>query len=201
MEMLLVLALIGVAASIVSFGAFKMLREQRFRSGVDLLIDKMQMAQEIMLVFKTDVNIVLDGRSGSEIKYRIESDRKLPREISSTLHLPETIPGIHSLSFEDARHGFQQGVVEIKFSANAMSTSKGTLVLATDSLKRRIDLPGYPYPIGTDVKDLQNDVYSHESERLYPHQIRENWMHKQQEKKNKKDHLESPKEDTSETSK
>lgn len=60
LEILIVLLILSVVAGLIGFNATKMMREQRFKSAVEWINDKIQTATNIMSVFNSDITLILE---------------------------------------------------------------------------------------------------------------------------------------------
>jgi type II secretory pathway pseudopilin PulG len=151
MEMLLVIGLVTIVASVVAINIRAALIEQRFRSEVAAIVNTLRLAQQLMLIAKIDVKVkfnVLPNDAG--IDYKLEFDDPLTpnwkKEIQRS-HPP--LKEIHRIGFNDA-----SGTVTLNFFSGGTVMSQGYLFLSTHenvaasgAMHSFICLPGYPHHI------------------------------------------------------
>lgn len=183
-EMLIVITLLAIAASVIGFNSAKMIREQHFRTGTEVILDKLQMAQNIMLIFKCETQVVLERKPGSGgLVCKIAVNKELPSGLEEAVNLSPVIPGIDSFFFEDEQRIRYEDKVALPFSSMHLRIPFGTLFLfGSKELKRDIYLPGYPSPIGSSTKNMLQETSVYESELLYPMEIRQDWLQRHQKK-------------------
>jgi hypothetical protein len=139
---MVVMALIAIAVGGISLPISKALKRERFERGVDQVIAKITLAQELMLDFHTDVKLTLKRDNGKWV-CDINTDRKLPREQERGVNHYAEIKGVEEITFE----GGSGENVEILFSGTLGVISPGTLTLLSQDHKARIVLKGYPSQI------------------------------------------------------
>lgn len=173
------LAILASFSGIVGWGLSKALREQHFRQEVDLLVDQIRLAQDIMLIFNSREVYVrfAEAKDGEGINYRLEFDQGLlPKALEkelSRVHAPLT--HIHYINLLGSDDG-QRGTLDLHFYSGGDVMSHGVLHLASarpgalGSLERYILLPGYPAPItSTEIKPDETQYFqSHEE---FKHQL------------------------------
>lgn len=150
-EILLVLTLLVVVAGVVSIATKRALDEQKFRSEVNLVVNKLRFAQDLMLVYKGDVEVHFE-----------EDANKLVDFWLTTQHLPEglwkrEIEHKHKLNFlilieHGLNHEAKPGQLHLMFKSNGSFMSRGFLRIAAKeqnagALVRYIVLNGYPHSI------------------------------------------------------
>lgn len=171
-EILIAIMIISLVGGIVGISITRALKEQRFRTEADLVIDTLRLAQNIMLILGTDVHFrvkTADNKMG--IEYYLDVEGGGPekwRRIIQRSHrlLKET----HGVSFKDLQpFPVIPGQLDIRFQSNGAMMSKGVLHLSTHenekdpgAMTMAICLKGYPHSIsGTLVKgdDIQCDIH------------------------------------------
>ena len=164
-ELLIVMVIIGLVASVIGIGIHKALVDQRFRSEVSKVVDELRLAQDLMLILGTDVRVVfVENQRRDGIDFWIETEtqvqKALQKEISRRHDKLKTIRGAF---FEDELlKEATIGKIEVKFLSNGSVMSKGILVLSTSNqesatkgvLKSYICLAGIPKPISS-YEDLE----------------------------------------------
>jgi len=149
MEIMIVMAIIGMIAGLIGININKALKEQRFRNEVVAFTDKLRLAQNLMVILDADIHVRV--RSSSEgIEYWMESERDLPSSWAAELKAPHTwMKAVHHFSLV----GSQGGVSDIRFLAAGTTMTRGVIGLFPHSEKedngsgQYIPLSGYPRPI------------------------------------------------------
>lgn len=153
-ELMLVMGIIGLVAGILTFNIRKTIVEQRFRSEVDMVVDKLRLAQNFMLILDTDVHFKLI-QTDNGIKYWLEFSCPLSKGWSQELSKPSFLRTIHVVNFKDQLPMTEKsGEIDIRFLSGGMVMSRGVLRLSTSELagdekglEKFVCLRGYPYPI------------------------------------------------------
>ena len=183
--MMIVMALLALAAGAVGFNLINMLKEQRFRTGVSIVTDHLQTAQEIMLVLSTPVKVVIQKNKDQTISLTTKVDIPLNTPLARYIKSSNKIVGINSLSFNDGQ-STRREEIEILFYPSGRRMTRGVLLLSaypstTDNglLKQIIILPGYPAPIQLGGEFPKEENIYEESEALYPKELRDEYLQKQ----------------------
>jgi prepilin-type N-terminal cleavage/methylation domain-containing protein len=177
LEMLVVISLFVVIAGAVGMNVAGAIREARFRSGVELVIDKLQMAQDLMLIMNQDVRVQFD-KVDDKLRCLFEVDTKLTPALKTVMNSSTDISGIRSWEFVDPdSHRKEEGKFSLEFFGSGTKMSRGELRLYgadKERYKETVILPGYPFPIGkgTDPSRLDNNNHETSYEALYPKEIR-----------------------------
>lgn len=141
------ISLLGVAASVVSFGASRALQTERFNGSLYTLKERLELAQQLMLTLNTDVEVLLLP-SEEGLTCRLEVERLTTQALGRALELSEHLPGLKFAEFVDRRGGSQQGAVHLFFLSGGGYMSEGLLTLTGHGGKRDvIELLGFPVPI------------------------------------------------------
>lgn len=160
-EVLVVMTLLAVALGAAFIPLSKALRGERFERGVDQLIGKLALAQEIMLDFHTDVLITLD-KQGDEVICKLKPCQKLPPHLEKTLNRYETIKGIDEIAFDNE----ERNSIVLHFDGTLGTTPEGKLVLTSNNKEEVLVLKGYP----TQIKRGEH-ADKNSSEANYPEEI------------------------------
>lgn len=160
MEMLLVLGILSLIAGFLGVNISKMLQEQRFRTEVSQVVDQLRLAQDLMLIHDTNVQVkfVADQNTGWE--YGIAFDTPIPKGWAQELKRPhQKLKMIHYVNFHDKNRLFddsEHNEFQIQFLSGGAVMSKGVLVLASANpenggnvLARYVWISGSPQPIVT----------------------------------------------------
>lgn len=164
LELLLVLAIMGIIAGFIGINASRAVREQRFRSEVEIIVDQLRLAQNLMLIFNSNVSVKFVGHKDEGIEYRMEFDTPLPKNWSQELNRPhEKLTTVKQINFEDKLE-FEDMVkvveikdgISVKFLSGGSRMSRGLMRISTNerddiqgALTRYVILMGYPAPITT----------------------------------------------------
>lgn len=176
MEVLIVMTLLAVAASLVGFNLNRMLSQEKFRTSSELVLQELQSAEEIMLILgsKVKVTIEKDPKGSSYLLTRRVYDEKVSPS-------PIRLDGIHSLKFIDEYGALKKEKIELYFYPHGRKMTKGTLVLSyasnpkeEDTLKKTIVLTGYPKPILQGAFSKVAPEYNNEE--FFPKNLRDEFL-------------------------
>ncbi len=182
---MIVMAILAIAAGVVGFNLINMIKEQKFRTGVSVVTDHLQTAQEIMLVLSTPVKVVIQKNKDQTISLTTKVDIPLNTPLAKYIKSSNKIDGINSMSFNDGQAS-RRDEIEIMFYPSGRRMTRGVLLLSaytspttTGPLRQYIPLPGFPAPIqlGGDLPKEEN--LFEESEALYPKELRDEYLQKQ----------------------
>jgi prepilin-type N-terminal cleavage/methylation domain-containing protein len=158
LEILIVLALIGLVSGVAAVSINKMFTHQRFRNEVELVLEHLRLAQDLMLILDSDLHLVFaEDRSGGKNTIILESETKLPPEVQKEIaRKPGSLTLIKGIFFKD-QLGKEpvKGKIDIAFLSNGAVMSKGVMRLSSsdsenppsNALQSYICLPGYVRPI------------------------------------------------------
>lgn len=180
LELMIVMMLIVLAAGVIGFNTVRMRRDQQFRSGMQVVQQKLQTALETMLIHNENVDVVFE-RVPEGLKVLIETESDVQKGLGRLLNSSPLVQGIGSFSWDAADGVTTSGKTTLRFSAIAHATPKGTLTFSgypdirtTGPLKRTIVLRGYPHPFQvTTGERFEEDAL--DSEEMYPREIRALW--------------------------
>lgn len=162
LELLVVIAILSLVAGFVGINIRKAVSEQNFRSEVDLVVNQLRLAQDLMLIFRGEVKVkftVLPDDKGVSTSLVFES--KMPGQWDKEAKRVHNLTHIHSIFFEDQLVSFDspnktddEDVLEIRFLSNGSAISKGLMQFSNatnpdspGAISRYINLSGYPAPI------------------------------------------------------
>ncbi len=161
MEMMIVISLIAVALGGMSLPISKALKSEKFARGVDGVIGKIMLAQEVMLDFHTDVRLILEkDEEGKGVNCHIIANIPLQPQIEKGLNHRPLIAGITEMAFNHER----ENRIEFSFDGTLGSVPQGTLTLMAPGKEEKIVLPGYPRQIrrGNHVQITSSTPYPEE---------------------------------------
>lgn len=153
-EMLLVLSILLLVAGVVSISAKRAFDEQRFRSEVNLIVSKLRFAQDLMLIYKGDVEVHFVSENQKTTTFWLTSQhlsKGLWKDEIEHKHILKMSRGI-GLE-KGANQEGKLGELRLQFKSNGSFMSSGILRIATadqqnvGALERFIVLNGYPQPI------------------------------------------------------
>lgn len=184
LEMLIVMVIIAIAASLVAFKIVDLLKQQRFRTGSELILDKLSIAQNVMLIFSSEVIVTLSkSNQNDNLICTIEVKSGITPALTKIIGNSSEIKGVKFAKFESEGQPSQSLPISLRFNFLSFDLPKGRLWLSADQkfdkqsdLTRIIHLTGYPKPLGFQInpnKEVQNLELS---ELLYPQEIREEWL-------------------------
>lgn len=153
MELLIVIAIIALFGGIAAINVGQIIREERYNSEVQLVIDQLRLAQDLMLLIPADVHVVIKTENEGFVM-TIETDAPLEpgwkRELERKRY---TLKEIRYASFHDeVPHVIRKGDIDIQFLSGGSVMSRGHLLLSPKpegggTQARRICLLGFPSPI------------------------------------------------------
>lgn len=166
LELMVVLAILGAVAGFIGINISKALREQRFRTEVSLIVDQLRLAQNLMLIFNSNVQLKFIGIENEGIDYHLVFDTPLPQRWSKEINRPhERLTTIRSFNFRDLLDPDESGVV--KFLSGGSKMSRGIIRISTSKsdntpgvLTRYIFLPGYPAPIESQTQFPEEALFN-----------------------------------------
>jgi len=175
-EMLVVMLLIATIASTAGISMMSAIRKERFRAGVDAIVDGIQLSQEIMLGLSANTTMKISKTESSVFSYRLALDD--PTKLSKIRGFVEkniAVPGVKDIAFIDDNGMTTNSPIMLKFFSRGSLMTTGTLILIGPSgEKQYISLPGHPSTIVIDDKEKttpDNNNYDYE---LYPREIFDN---------------------------
>lgn len=154
-ELLLILMILSLIAGLIGININKAIREQRFKTEVSLVVDKLRLAQNLMLILHGDVHVKFTSEKGGEaIKMWLEvDDSNAPEWVKQFQKSPKLLKAIQFINFQDNDNQSEYGKIDLKFLSGGTVMSRGLLRLSTSesnmagALERFITLSGYPQNI------------------------------------------------------
>lgn len=159
LEMIIVISILALASGIVAVNINKALVDQRFRTEVGMVVDKMRLAQDLMLILGTDVHLNFEeNEKGDGINFWLDTETELPKNVKYEIHKKdkETLRTIKGVFLADELVSeIKEKYIDVKFLSHGAVMSKGIMRLATSdkdsppkgTLQSFICLAGYPRPI------------------------------------------------------
>jgi type II secretory pathway pseudopilin PulG len=177
LELLIVLFIISFGVILTGVKIKEVYREQRFLSAAHQVLNHLAMAQDLMLIMDTDVQVkIAPDQEKEHLTIWLEIEKPIEEPWARLMERKLSLAAIQSFEFEGSR----KKELTLQFSLGQMS--KGTLILFEEeqgkghrSEKRefKITLLGYPSPIGAPEKVIEEQKKSERSELLYPVEVYE----------------------------
>lgn len=173
-ELLAVMALITLIAGVVAISVAKTLREQRFNNEVAVVMEKMRLAQELMLILRTDAYVKFQqAPDNSMIEVWVEVETPLDT-LKSDVQKKAQLKTIQFVDFKDQIPGpTKLGEISVRFLSGGNLMSKGILRLSTSylsndqgALERFVLLTGSPGIFKASVKPPEEDSTNYLEDRL-----------------------------------
>jgi type II secretory pathway pseudopilin PulG len=151
-EMIVVMTIISFVAGVVGINVSKAMQEQRFRTEVALVLDKLRLAQNLMLILNEDVKVQfksLDQGVQYNLSFQCPLNKGWDKELSRQT---QPLTAIRKASFREFGKGTSLKDFSLNFLSGGMVMSRGVLTLSTGNGysykdKRYICLHGYPRPM------------------------------------------------------
>lgn len=177
-EVVIVLAVLSIAIGVVGINLSRLAQQEKFRAGTEFLVDRLQLAQDIMILFGEDVKVLLTKDAGG-MQFKLEMDpTQLIGTALSNVTRTQNIPGINAFVFSDTHGAIQTDKVELFFMSRGTRMSQGDLMLTAQpgdaDVTRYITLTGYPQAIRSASTPTQKQLEPELSTFLYPTEVRQN---------------------------
>lgn len=184
MEVLIVMTLIGFIGALMGFNGIQLLREQRFRAGVEEMREYFQLVQLVALSYDNNAKVILkEDPQGEGVLLELKLDYSAldndlneisEPELIRRMKTPVKITAIKAFAMEE-NGVFQTNDTKFVFLSKHMIVPKGVLHLYADSSTKgegtqaAIAFAGYPAPLRSKTQNIQEP----RSEKLYPKYVRE----------------------------
>lgn len=176
-EMMIVMSLLVILMGVTSLSIYQAIIEERYRAGVSQVVSRLQMAQDIMLIIRSDVIVHLEQQPGG-LLCRLEVSRPLAPLLQRIVDRTGIIAGISSFTWTavDGQVVTNQNVA-LNFKANGVQLSRGELKISNANLNSFVLVSGFAEPIMVSAESrlagLQRMVNSTPSlQTLYPTEVR-----------------------------
>ena len=152
LEILVVILILGSLSGIIGINVTQAVREQRFRSEVDLIADQLRLAQDLMLIFHANISMVItipDPNKGYILE--LVPEVVLPSPWLKEVTRKHNLSHIHYINSSQINK--ERNQLEIKLRSGGSEMPQGTLRLSTGEedgprvKTRYIHFAGYPAPI------------------------------------------------------
>ena len=160
-EILIVMSLIAIAFGGLTLQISKALKGERFERGVEQIIAKIALAQELMLDFHADIQLTLN-HAQDVWKCELVVNRQLPAHQAKSINRYVNIKGIEGIAFD----GTFKEIIELQFDGTLGTIPKGVLTLISNHKKETIVLNGDPSHIRRGTYVQKNNCQA-----IYPEEI------------------------------
>lgn len=176
MEILIVILILTSILSVTGIKIYDLYKEQQFLSESQQVLNKLQTAQDLMLLIDTDVFVYLAKNKGKkEIICYLEVQKPLEDRWAKMLEKPLTLHAIQEFEFK----GTSEDKLKLQFINSALS--QGTLKLYRHNQKKNenqdqafeIELLGYPFPLKQKSQKEEKKIFIESSQSLYPELVYE----------------------------
>ena len=134
------ITLLSFITGILSVSISSVVQKQRFQTDASIVLDKLRLAQDLMLLTNADVTVTLTSQeNGTSLDFKIDSP--LTKEFRNYLEKNSKL-SIDSIAFDT-----QKSPITLEFLSGGSLMSQGVLTLSSSSNKRFICLKGFPHPI------------------------------------------------------
>jgi hypothetical protein len=163
LELLVVMALLITITGVVAVSVNSLVKEQRFKSGIQAINEKLLFAQQLMIIQKSDIQLRFhrDPKKKDVLIVDVNSSKALSKITLQLLSKTREIQGIASFAFIDANGKQIQGPFFIDFNSSSHKLTRGTLIFSAEarleeesSLKTTLFLPGYITPLSQELTQL-----------------------------------------------
>jgi hypothetical protein len=158
-EIMIIITILIITLGLIGVNIRDLIKQQKFKSEVSLVVDQLRLAQDLMLILNTD-SIFKIAKDDKGLTTSITVETNLPpgwqREI---LRQRPPLTSIVAAEFDDRSSGTKTNAfpLELHFLSEGSVMSQGVLRLASrgGEMESFICLPGYPSPLES-ISDLQN---------------------------------------------
>lgn len=159
LEILIVVVLIGMASGVAVVQIPKLLKGESFERGVEQVVSKILLAQELMLDFDTDVSLSMEIMPSKGLRVTLTSLHPVPEKIKRVLNRYSLIKGIEECKFNDSNE------FKLLFDRTLGASPRGTLILKGAQKRVELCLKGFP------SKPLKDESIHDPKEALYPEEV------------------------------
>ena len=158
------MALIALGLGALAFQVGHVLKKEQFERGVEQVIGKLSLAQEIMLDFHTDVTLTIHQKEES-LLCQLECATPMPHQLEKGFNTREAVKGVDQILFNEE----PKTLLTLQFERGLGVAPKGELTLLYRDLKETIYLRGYPTQLKKEPGGEWNE--RHPCEATYPEEI------------------------------
>lgn len=150
-EMVVVMAILSLVAGVIGMNISRAMQEQRFRTEVSQIMDKLRLAQNLMLILNEDIKVYFN-KVENGIICGLAFQCPLYKGWGKELNRPQLLTAVRRVDFKGMGEDLGKGNFALEFLSGGMVMSQGILKLSTGknriySDRRYVCLPGYPASI------------------------------------------------------
>ena len=127
LELMIVLFIMGIGASLTGVKIKEIYKEQRYLSEIQQLASHLQMAQDLMLIMRKDVTFEILRDPTGIITYKLNVDTHLPIGWAKIIQKQYWLKSVGRLNFEGQSTHDTGGII-LKFLSRGMAMSRGRLI-------------------------------------------------------------------------
>jgi prepilin-type N-terminal cleavage/methylation domain-containing protein len=182
LEVMIVLFIISLGAAVTGVKISEVYKEQQFLTESQQIINQLSMAQELMMIMDTDVEVIFTfNETEKKLEMKLDVEKPLDEYSRKLIEKPIFFNGITSLEPIDQGNSRRSLFpVVIHFSLGNMTKGKLLISKKKDGFfnngkeEFEIDLPGYPAPLKMVPKELTRvEREIDQSRLLYPSEVYE----------------------------
>lgn len=149
-EVVIVMAILSLMAGIIGVNISKAMQEQKFRTEVGLVIERLRLAQNLMLILGEDVKVYfkkVENGISVELALQCSTNKGWGKELTRK----QILTAVRQVDFKGEREDLGRDEFGLDFMSGGVSMSRGILKLSTGKNRLYVDrrylcLPGYPAP-------------------------------------------------------
>ena len=156
--MLIVITILVLVSGVIGINVRQAYIQQRFRTEVDLMVDTLRLAQDMMLVLNRDVHVrVKVAEDGSGFLYWMEVEGGIPKNWQKVVRsTPRRLTAARLMDFIEQNPALPvvSNELDFRFFSGGSLMSRGLFRIGTHedrnypgALNRVVLLRGYPHPI------------------------------------------------------
>ncbi len=151
LEILVVILILSMVGGLFTLGIQKLVQQQRFNNEVNMVLDRIRLAQDLMLLYDADVQIIFKTPKDKEdqIEYLLRTEQNISGNWNWLVSRKATpLKTVTEISLDrSSQPSLSQQPLELKFYSKGTVMTKGNLKFSDGENERYIYLSGYPKPI------------------------------------------------------
>ena len=133
-ELLIVMGMLMMILGIVGVGIGTAVQTERFRASGTLLVDKLRLAQDIMLILRTSVESVKADKIKKGLQVTLLAEGGLTPALAAASGQPIIVVGIKDFSFTDLQGKTSTNNVTLAFSFRWGQNASGSLLISEEKI-------------------------------------------------------------------
>lgn len=152
-EMIVVMAILSLVAGVIGINISRSMQEQRFRTEVLQIMDKLRLAQNLMLILNEDVKVHFK-KVENGILCGLTFQCFLDKGWAPELNRQQLLTAVRRVDFKGNGEDLGKGDFALEFLSGGTVMSQGIVKLSTGknrfySARRYVCLPGFPSSINS----------------------------------------------------